>query len=152
MNHIYKILDETKDHFEADGITNKVSFGDNYKVDNDKTTAFPWDHFNILDIEYLDKVLVFRIAVLCVDVVNEAKQVDQNNDFYGSDNLHDVLNTEFLVITKYINSLRRGDLYEENIRLLEDPVIEMFTDHEDNMVAGWGGELRIQMINDISIC
>jgi hypothetical protein len=93
-------------------------------------------------------------VVLCLDWVNKVKVVDDDDDFFGSDNLHDVLNAQFLAITKFVNSLERGPLYEDKLRLSADvsPTAEMFRSYGDNELAGWGVELGIEIHNDLSIC
>ena len=154
MKQVYEVLDKVKDQFLANGITKKVSFGDNYAFDNDKTTIMPIAHMNLVDATYGEHVIVFRVVVICLDWVNKFKVVDDDDDFFGSDNLHDVLNTQFLAITKFVNSLRRGPLYEDGLQLAEDitPTTEMFNSIGDNQLAGWGVEVGIQMRNDLSIC
>lgn len=152
MRQVYRILDGLKDHFEANGITNKVTFGDSYQFDIDKTTMMPLTHINIIDATYQGRVTLFRMAILCLDWVDQSEAVDDDNDFYGSTNLHDVLNGQYVVLIKFLNSLRRGDLWEDEIRIAPDsePVMEAFQDTGDNQLAGWGCELQIMVENDIS--
>jgi hypothetical protein len=154
VKQVYEVLDKVKDQFLSNGITKKVSFGDNYAFDNDKTTIMPIAHMNLVDTTFNGNVITFRIVVLCLDWVNKVKVVDDDDDFFGSDNLHDVLNTQFLAITKFVNSLERGPLYEDKLRLSDDvsPTAEMFHSIGDNQLAGWGVELGIEIHNDLSIC
>lgn len=154
MKQVYEVLDKVKDQFLANGITNKVSFGDNYAFDTDKTTIMPIAHMNLVDVTYDNNVMVFRVVVLCLDWVNKVKVLDDDDDFFGSDNLHDVLNTQFLAITKFVNSLMRGPLYEDGLRMSDTitPTAEMFHSIGDNQLAGWGVEVGIQIHNDLSIC
>ena len=154
MRQVYNLLDSLKDHFEANGITNKVTFGDAYEFDIDKTTMMPLAHINLLGMTYRGRTVVYRVAILCLDWVDQSKEVDNDNDFYGSTNLHDVLNGQNVVVLKFLESLRRGDLYNEQIRLFEDtePQAEAFQDTGDNRLAGWGIEVQIEMPNDVSVC
>ena len=152
MKQVYNILDTVKSHFEANGITNRVTYGGQFDIDLDKTQIFPIAHVDILEATYDERVIVFKLIVMCLGWVDKTKQEDPDDTFYGADNQQDVLNTQFVAITNFVNSLRRGDLYESNIRLYEEPVVEMLQNLGENQLAGWGGEIQVQMRNDISIC
>lgn len=152
MKQVYEVLDRVKDHFEANGITNKVSFGNNFRFDLDKTTMLPLAHFNMIDATFEEHSIAFRLPILCLGAVNKSVQVDPEDDFFGADDMHDVLNTQFIVLAKFINSVRTGSLYEQGLHLVEEPVAEMFYNLGDNQLAGWGAEVRIRIKNDISGC
>lgn len=51
-----------------------------------------------------------------------------------------------------VQSVRRGSLFDDKIQLLENPSATPFKDRYENELAGWGIELNLSMINDISIC
>ena len=152
MNQVYEILDGIRDHFRNNEITETVSFGELNLTDADKTTVFPLAHIDIGELTYDVGVAVFKIRVLVLDNLKVNKAVESVDEFWGNDDLHDVYNTQFIVITQLINSLRRGDLYEAGIRLYEEPTVQPFEDRFGNMLAGWLTEIDIQIKNDISVC
>ena len=152
MKQVYNVLDNVKAHFEGNGITNRVTYGTQFDIDTDKTQIMPIAHIDILDVTYDERVIVFRLIVMCLGWVNKSTTVDPDDTFYGADNQQDVLNTQLAAMTKFVNSLRRGDLYENNIRLYEEPTVEMLQNLGENQLAGWGGEIRVQVQNDTSIC
>ena len=153
MNQVYKILDEVKDHFEANGITNKVIYGTRADLDADKTTMMPIALLNLTECVFNANIVTFTLEVLCVGFVNEYKAVDPVNDFFGSDNLQDVLNEQFVVMAKFIKSLEFGSLFTDNLIQLDGEVrAEMVMDFLENGLAGWYAPVSIKMQNDISGC
>jgi len=152
MIQVYKLLDNIKDHFYANGITNKVSYGNEFELDLDKTTMFPLVHLDIIEANYDGPTVVFKMLVMCLDVVNISKTPEAIDEFFGGADLHDVLNSQFVVLTKFINSTRRGDLFEEKIELVGEPRAEPYTNKLGNLLAGWGAEVELRLINDISGC
>lgn len=153
MNQVYEVLDGIRDHFRNNEITETVSFGEINLADADKTTVFPLAHIDIGDLTYDVGVVVFKIRVLVLDNLKVNKATESTDQFWGNDDLHDVYNTQFIVMTQLVNSLRRGDLYEAGIRLYGDePVVQPFEDRFGNMLAGWITEIDIQIKNDISVC
>ena len=152
MIQVYKLLDSMKDHFYANGITHKVSYGNEFDLDLDKTTLFPLVHLDIIEANYDGPTVVFKILVMCLDVVNVSKTPEADDEFFGGADLHDVLNTQFVVLTKFINSAMRGDLFEDNIELASPPRAEPYTNKVGNMLAGWGAEVELRLINDVSGC
>jgi len=150
MVQVYNILDSIKDHFRNDGITKTVSYGDLPELDNDKTTIFPLAHMDLVNAVYDDKIITFNLNILVLDAIDVNKNAETVDEFFGNDNLHDVYNTQFVVITKLINSLRRGALHDAKIMLGEEPTVEPFEDRFEGMMAGWIGQIEIQIHNDIS--
>lgn len=150
MVQVYNILDSIKDHFRNDGITKTVSYGDLPELDNDKTTIFPLAHMDLVNAVYDNNTITFNLNVLVLDAIEVNKASETVDEFFGNDNLHDVYNAQFVVITKLINSLRRGALYDAKIRLGEEPTVEPFEDRFEGMLAGWIGQIEIQVHNDIS--
>ena len=150
MVQVYNILDSIRDHFRNDGITKTVSYGDLPDIDNDKTTIFPLAHMDIVNAVYDSSVVTFSINILVLDLIDTNKSAESIDEFFGNDNLHDVYNTQFVVLTKLINSLRRGALNGMNIKLGEEPTAEPFEDRFENMLAGWLAQIEIVVPNDIT--
>ena len=152
MKNVYDILEEVENHFRNEPNTNSVKFGVFNETDLKKQTIFPLCHFNIMDITYVGKTVDFTLAIMVLDEVDESK--DYDGSFAGATNLQDVLNTQAMVLNKFIESLRkgRGALSDKQIVLKRDPIAEYLYEEFENKLAGWGAEIEISTVNDITIC
>mgnify|MGYP003647697373 CR=1 FL=1 len=136
MTHIYNILDTIKDELLANPSVNTVTYGDIEDVDLDKT----------------EKTIEFNIKLLCADIVDYNKEKSDFELFYGNNNLHDVLNTQFEVINSLIMKLMRGDLFKMKYQVTTEPTAEPFKERFSNELAGWSVDISIEIPNGISIC
>ena len=152
MNHVYDILDVLKDELRSHPSVNTVTYGDISELDLDKTTMFPLSHLLLDNASYGERTITFRIKVLCADVVDYNQTVSSFDEFYGNDNLHDVMNTQFQVINSLIMKLMRGGLFKSNYSVSTTPVAEPFKEKYGNVLAGWTTELEIEVPNGVSIC
>lgn len=152
MKHVYDILDVLRDELRSNPSVNTVSYGDITDLDLDKTTMFPLSHLLIDSASYGERTITFRIKVLCADIVDYNQSESQFDEFYGNDNLHDVMNTQFQVINSLIMKLMRGDLYNSKFQVTTTPVAEPFKESYGNVLAGWTTDIEIEVPNGISIC
>jgi len=111
MTHVYDILEIIKDELLTSPSVNTVTYGDLSEVDLDKTTIFPLSHMLIDSANYKARKVVFNIKIIMSDVVDVNKEESDSDDFYGNDNLQDVLNTQFEVGNRLVSLLKRGDLF-----------------------------------------
>ena len=152
MTQVYDILNKIKDRLRDNPNVFTVSFGDLTEIDLNKTTIFPLSHLTITNVTFDRSVINFTVNLMCVDVVDYNKENYSDDIFYGNDNLQDVYNTQLQVVNDIVQSVRRGSLFDDKIQLLENPSATPFKDRYENELAGWGIELNLSMINDISIC
>jgi hypothetical protein len=152
MTQVYDILNKIKDRLRDNPNVFTVSFGDLTEIDLNKTTIFPLSHLTITNVTFDRSVINFTVNLICVDVVDYNKENYSDDIFYGNDNLQDVYNTQLQVVNDIVQSVRRGSLFDDKIQLLENPSATPFKDRYENELAGWGIELNLSMINDISIC
>jgi hypothetical protein len=152
MKHVYDILDVLRDELRSNPSVNTVSYGDITDLDLDKTTMFPLSHLLIDSASYGERTITFRIKVLCADIVDYNQSENQYDEFYGNDNLHDVMNTQFQVINSLIMKLMRGDLFNSKFQVTTTPVAEPFKEKYGNVLAGWTTDIEIEVPNGISIC
>lgn len=152
MTHIYDILDTIKDELLSSPSVNTVTYGDIADVDLDKTTVFPLSHLLIDNVTYGERIVSVNIKLLCADIVDYNTKKSDFELFYGNDNLHDVLNTQFQVINSLIMKLMRGNLFKENYQVTTQPVAEPFKERFSNELAGWSTNIVIDLPNGISIC
>ncbi len=152
MTHIYDILDTIKDELLSSPSVNTVTYGDIADVDLDKTTMFPLSHILIDNVTYGERIVSVNIKLLCADIIDYNTKKADFELFYGNDNLHDVLNTQFQVINSLIMKLMRGSLFKENYQVTTQPVAEPFKERFSNELAGWSTNIVIDLPNGISIC
>ncbi|MDB4245997.1 hypothetical protein N9824_00470 [bacterium] len=152
MTHVYDILDVLKEELRSSPSVNTVTYGEVSDLDLDKTTMFPLSHLLIENVSYNERTVNFRIKVLCADIVDYNKKPSEFDDFYGNDNLHDVMNTQFEVINTLIMKLMRGDLFNAKYQVNTSPVAEPFKERFNNVLAGWSVDIDIEVPNGASIC
>ena len=152
MKHVYDILDVLRDELRDNPSVNTVTYGDITDLDLDKTTMFPLSHLLIDSATYGERTITFSIRILCADIIDYNQQENQFDEFYGNDNLHDVMNTQFQVINSLITKLMRGDLFRSNYHVTTTPTAEPFKEQYGNVLAGWTTLLEIEIPNGISIC
>jgi len=152
MKHVYDILDVLRDELRSHPAVNTVSYGDITDLDLDKTTMFPLSHLLIDSASYGERTITFSIKLLCADIVDYNQSENQFDEFYGNDNLHDVMNTQFQVINSLITKLMRGDLFKSNYQVTSTPSAEPFKESYGNVLAGWSTVIQIEVPNGVSIC
>lgn len=152
MTQVYDILDKVRDRLRDNPNVFSVTFGDISEVDLNKTTIFPLSHLTITNVTFERSVVNFTIALLCLDIVDYNKEKYDDDVFYGNTNLQDVYNTQLQVVNDIVQSVRRGSLFDSKIQIIGEPSATPFQDRYENELAGWGIEINVSMINDISIC
>ena len=152
MTQFYDILDKIKEELRLNPNVFSVTYGDITKVDLDKTTIFPLSHLNISNATIREHTISFTLQLLCVDIVDYNKESNPDDEFYGNDNMQDILNTQLQVVNDIVSKLRRGDLFTDRLQVVEDVSVQPFMDRFENELAGWGANIIIEMPNDISIC
>ena len=152
MTQVYDILDKVRDRLRDNPNVFTVTFGDITQVDLNKTTIFPLSHLTITNVTFERSVINFTIALLCLDIVDYNKEKYDDDVFYGNTNLQDVYNTQLQVVNDIVQSVRRGSLFDSKIQIIGEPSATPFQDRYENELAGWGIEIQVSMINDISIC
>ena len=152
MTQVYDILDKVRDKLRDNPNVFTVTFGDISEVDLNKTTIFPLSHLTITNVTFERSVINFTIALMCIDIVDYNKEKYDDDIFYGNTNLQDVYNTQLQVVNDVVQSVRRGSLFDSKIQIIGEPSATPFQDRYENELAGWGIEIQVSMINDISIC
>ena len=157
MNHVYDILDTLKEELRDNVAVNTVSFGDITEIDLNKTSIFPLSHIILGTSRHLGNLIEFDITVIMADVVDVSNVAESNDEFYGNDNLQDVLNTQFQVGNRVVNGMRRAsrfseNMYDRNYRIVADPTLEPFIDRFSNLLAGYELNFTVQVPNNSSVC
>lgn len=157
MNHVYDILDTLKEELRDNVAVNTVSFGDITEIDLNKTSIFPLSHIILGTSRHLGNLIEFDITVIMADVVDVSNVAESNDEFYGNDNLQDVLNTQFQVGNRVVNGMLRAsrfhtNMYDRDYRIVSDPTLEPFIDRFSNLLAGYELNFTVQVPNNSSVC
>ena len=118
MTQFYDVLDKIKERLRANPNVFSVTYGDITKVDLDKTTIFPLSHLNISNATIGEHTVRFTLQLLCVDIVDYNKNVSPDDEFYGNDNMQDILNTQLQVVNDIVSQLRRGTLFTNELAVV----------------------------------
>lgn len=129
---------------------NTVTYGVIEDVDLSKQEIYPLSHVNIPTVTALENALQFNITVIAMDLVDESKE-ETTDKYRGNNNEQDVLNTQLMVLNKLVSKIRRNRIID-NLELINDPVLEAFTDRFGNKVTGWVLTMDLQIPNDIYLC
>ena len=153
MRQVYTILDKLKTLLRANGITKYVTFGDLLQIDLNKTTIYPLAHIVFGDVTFDDRVMSATIQVLCLDIVDDKNTKEDEDEFFGNDNLQDVLNTQLQVVNLLQQEMRRGDTFSENFQITTSVIANPIIDSYENELAGWGVTIDIEVpTNELSLC
>ena len=153
MNNFYNLIDTIKQLLSSSEFNNKVTFGDITEVDLGKLTNFPLVHMIIDEAVINERTIDYTLRIVAADIVDLLKEDITDNDYYGNNNMQDILNTQMGVLTRLINQLRRLDLVDNNYLRVEGGVTATpFLDRFENELAGWEATMVITGRNEISIC
>ena len=153
MRQVYTILDKLKTLLRANGITKYVTFGDVLQVDLNKTTIYPLAHIVFGDVTFDDRIMSATIQVLCLDIVDKKNTKEDEDEFFGNDNLQDVLNTQLQVVNLLQQEMRRGDTFSDNFQITTSVIANPIIDSYENELAGWGVTIDIEVpTNELSLC
>ena len=150
MSTFYKITTDFKDQLQLDTFVNTVSMGDIFKVDLNKQTIFPLSHIIVNNASYQGNVWNYNVSILCMDIVDESKE-KTTDIFLGNDNEQDVLNTQMMVVNRFLEVLSRGAL-ANTYDLIGNPSLEFFTERFENKIAGVTVSFDVQTQNTMTKC
>ena len=145
MNNFYAILDELREYLILSSFTNKVTFGEVEQVDLDKKTNFPLVHLNIEDALIDENYIDFTVNIIAADILDISKE-QVADQFLGSNNLQDVLNSQLKVLTDVNNFFRRNDYRESGITIVDSSRVTPFLDKFNNELAGWEGTITLRSL------
>lgn len=148
MNALYRVLDDIRDHFLGDGMTQSVRFDSVETVGDDKNTTFSQVVVDLSSATPLNGSISLSLSLVAVDVIDVNKVKDSTDEFYGGDNYIDVLQSQMNVLTKFYNALRSGAL-STDYELQGQPVMTPF---KDNYIGGYIMNVNVVIPNETSAC
>ena len=144
MNEGYALL-YTKliDNLSNNPLVNLVTEGLTDEIDLGKQTIFPLAHVVINSATFQNNAVSFQVDIYCMDIV------DISDD--GIDNKKDVMNTQYNILLRLYEYLRRGTLWNDDIEI-ESMSVTAFEQAYENYLAGWSASLSILVPNHMTIC
>ena len=151
MKGFYNLSTTIREGLEDDAFCNTVIFGNASEVDLNKQSLFPLSNFVFTNAVLNGSIWTFTVELSCADIVDISKE-DTVDEFVGNDNEQDVLNTQLAVISRLMERLRRGDLYDDYYQLNGIPSMQPFTGQLEMLLAGWTVTFDVDIKNDMTIC
>ena len=150
MNTFYDIIKVIKDELHSSPFINTVTYGEIGDVDLNNSTVYPLTHFVTDNVRVGEKVLLYTVSIMAMDVI--AEDGDKENPLGFSGNEEDIYNTQLGVLTKLIQVLKKGSLGKTGYKIEGEPTVSPFKDRFKDVVAGWETTVTLKIINGMSGC
>jgi hypothetical protein len=153
MNGFYKITQSMKEVLTEKGF-NVVTIGDNFKVDIARQTIFPYVHIVPDGSVKQGSVTAWNFVIIGMDIVDINKEAlrDQEEPFYTTDNMQDVLNDIYNRLAQFCEFYERGDGWTDLKQMTDDVTFTAFMERYENVLAGWEIGITITTPTEIPIC
>ena len=154
MRIYYRVTEALKNALENE-ITKTVTLGDITEVDLNKRSIFPLAHIIVNSGSITERTISLDVSILFMDLVDVSLEniKDQTEPFYGANDLQDVHNTQLAAANLLVQSMLRGTLWDDDIKVDGTPTVEPFKDRFENTLAGWVLNFTVEARNtDTSIC
>jgi hypothetical protein len=150
----YQLCDALQEAADNASYINSVTWGNIFDVDMRKMTLFPLCHILTGTATIQERTVTYTIDILVMDAVDYSKQ-DPNVEPYSYEGVaqkQDIYHRSLFSLQEMIASMRRGDLYTDGFRLVNDPICEPFDEDFENTLCGWKATLEIETPNPTIIC
>ena len=143
MTGYYLVLDKLRAELLSNVFVSNVTHGLGDEIDLNKQTIFPLSHIDIISATPAGNAVEFSVEIYAMDIVDIGDT--------SLDNKVEVLNTQYNVLLRLYESLRRGTLWDNDIEI-SSISIEFFEQAFENYLAGARASLTILIPNHMSIC
>jgi len=143
-NEGYSLVYNTiKDTLEANPLVNQFGEGMGDEIDLSKQTLFPLSYMVMETATPDGNAVQFTFTLYAMDIV------DISDD--GVNNKHSVMNTQYNVLLRLYEDLRRGDLWDNKVQLVGF-TMQAFEQSYSNLLAGWSASVSLYVPNHMTIC
>jgi len=143
-NEGYSLVYNTiKDTLEANPLVNQFGEGMGDEIDLSKQTLFPLSYMTMETATPDGNAVQFTFTLYAMDIV------DISDD--GVNNKHSVMNTQYNVLLRLYEDLRRGDLWDNKVQLVGF-TMQAFEQSYSNLLAGWSASISLYVPNHMTIC
>lgn len=149
MNAYYQVTQKLYTILLADTEVNTVTKGDTTRIDTEKDNIFPLVHVYVGEATLTTTTITFSLQIFAMNLRHE-KEAVVSDKFIGNDNEDDNLNAMLYVLLRaYLQLQKQGGDY----RVDNEPTLEPFTEHGNNVVDGWVMSFDIEYpITEIDSC
>lgn len=155
MNGFYTITESIKSTLVDKGFR-VVTIGDNYKVDIQRQTIFPYAHIIPESTDIEDNITHWNFTIIGMDLldINKSDLRDQAEPFYSTDNLQDILNDIHNRLSEFVVYYQRGAGSASLLKMVQTDSVSMeaFLHRYENILAGWSLSITITAPTNISKC
>jgi hypothetical protein len=150
MREFYKVTEFIKNHFESDEFVNVITHGTVNEIDINEKNTYVLVHLLVNSSEATQGMVTFNWTIHVLDIRNYSKKKNLDK-FYKNDNELDILNTTHAICNRFITKLRLQQ-NDEDIQLINNPVIDRVTAEFANVLDGWQFTIDLAIPNNISTC
>lgn len=150
MNSFYKVVEFLKASFQNDEFVNTITHGVINDVDVDKKNIFPLVHFQIINAQVIEGLIVFTFTIWVLDIRNISKK-PITDKFLKNDNELDNLNTTFAITNKFLTKLRL-QRNNQDIELFANSTPTPIEFDFTNILDGWQFDVQLSIPNDVEVC
>jgi len=157
MKGIYQIMKSMEQTLSSYEGINTVTIGDLSEIDLNMQTIYPLAHIElgqaIPPVGRDEGTVTHNMTIFVLDILDQTQTDarEEQETYWGNDNLLDVWHETMQTALQLVESLRRGDLFDAMIQLEAatlDPVYEAF----ENLLAGWTLSLTIKVPSSAYTC
>lgn len=137
---VYNTIKET---LLSNPMVNSFGEGMGDEIDLSKQTIFPLSYMVMETATPDENAVQFTFTLYAMDIV------DIKDD--ANDNKHDVMNTQYNVLLRLYEDLRRGILWDQKMQLVSFSM-QAFEQRFANYLAGWSASVTLYVPNHMTIC
>jgi hypothetical protein len=151
----YNVINYFKTIMKNHPSIQRVSYGDNFGLDDDEFPQYPLGNVLITKARFSDKVLNYTVQLTIADKIklknNESigRQNQQEVPFYGSDDTVDIHANTLSILNDLISFTQRGT---EAFDIVTDMSAVPFKNEFPNALAGWVCTFDLEVFNQQDIC
>ncbi len=144
QNEGYSFLYNTiKEAMESNPFVNSFGEGMGDEIDLSKQTIFPLSYMTIETATPDENAVQFQFTIYAMDIVD----ISDNE----TNNKHEVMNTQYNVLLRLYEDLRRGDLWDNKMQVVSFSM-QAFEQAYANYLAGWSATITVYIPNHMTIC
>ena len=113
------------------------------EIDLNKQTLFPLSYMVMETATPDGNAVQFTFTLYAMDIVDISDS--------GINNKHSVMNTQYNILLRLYEDLRRGDLWDNKVQLVGFSMTA-FEQAYANLLAGWSASISLYVPNHMTIC
>lgn len=132
-----------KSYIEQSPFVNVFGEGMGDEIDLSKQTLYPLSYMVVESATPQQNAVEFTFTLYAMDIV-DISDTKVNNK-------HSVMNTQYNVLLRFYEDLRRGELWGDKMQMTSFSM-QAFEQAYSNYVAGWSASITVIIPNHMTIC